>query len=137
MGFINAGSILSGVMAGALMSSHFLEMSPVTMSTPILPLAETLAGDWRLAWSNGGCVVSLSARPVAMPRPAADAWALSLEQPCAGNPALESIRAWRPASDGMDLTDDQGRTRLFLSRVGRDLYETALPSGQTLRLMRD
>ncbi|MEH6665667.1 MAG: protease inhibitor Inh/omp19 family protein [Brevundimonas sp.] len=109
----------------------------MSMSTPVLPSAEDLAGNWRLSWSGGACAVQLSARPVAMPRPAADAWDLTLDPACAANPALDLVSAWRPASDGITLVDAQGRDRLFLSRTRSGAWEAVLPPGQTLRLTRD
>ncbi|MFN3814756.1 protease inhibitor Inh/omp19 family protein [Brevundimonas sp.] len=130
-------AILSGFMASAGILPPSMEMSVMSVSTPVLPPAEDLAGHWRLDWSGGGCLVSLSATLVAMPRPAADAWALTLAPGCALSDALEWIRAWRPASDGITMVDAQGRTRLFLSRTGPGAYEAVLPSGQLLRLMHD
>lgn len=126
---------MASVIAGALILIPFAETS--AMSMPILPAAEDLAGDWRLHWSGGDCIVSLGARTVPMPRPAADAWTLTLAPDCVGTDAMEAIRAWRPASDGVAMVDAQGRTRLFLSRTEPGAYEAALPSGQRLRLTRD
>lgn len=109
----------------------------MTASIPALPSAHDLAGDWVLSWGGETCGLNLSSRPVSMPRPATDAWTLTLDAQCAGNEMLEPVRAWRPASDGIDLTDERGRTRLFLSRTGPEAYEAALPSGQAVRLTRD
>jgi hypothetical protein len=130
-------ALVWGLMAGVLALPQSLEISAMSMSIPVLPSAEDLAGDWRLHWSGGACSVSLSARPVAMPRPAADAWSLTLEPACAGNAALDSVSAWRPASDGVEMVDARGRTRVFLSRTGPGVYEAAPPSDQTLRMTRD
>ena len=110
---------------------------PMTASIPALPSAHDLAGDWMLSWGGERCDLNLSSLPVSMPRPATDAWALTLDEQCTGNDVLAAVRAWRPASDGIDLTDARGRTRLFLSRTGPQAYEAVLPSGQAVRLTRD
>ena len=106
------------------------------LSTPVLPAAEDLAGPWRLDWGDDGCAIILTARPVPLPRPAADGWALELGAECAAKEALGALHAWRPASDGIDLTDARGRTRLFLSRTASGVYEEIRPRGQPMRMTR-
>ena len=103
---------------------------------PVLPSAETLAGNWRLSWDGGGCDINLSAKPVPMPGPAAGAWDLTMAAACEGHPALQRLQAWRPAPDGIDLTDERGRTRLFLSRHESDVFEAVLTGGDRIRLTR-
>jgi hypothetical protein len=108
------------------------------MTTPIpaKPEAHSLAGDWTLTWADGSCAINLSAQAAPLPRYGAKAWNLTHAPTCAAIPALGLVHVWRPASDGIDLSDEEGRTRIFLSRVSAGAYEADLPSGR-IRLTRD
>lgn len=107
------------------------------MTSPRLPTPEELAGEWRLEWNGGRCALTLQAIPLAVPRPAAETWSLEIGSECAANALLAQLEGWRPASDGIDLTNERGLTRLFVARTSSGAYESVTPSGETVRMTRD
>lgn len=129
------GLIAALVMAGSGWTQP-LETSAMTIGIPVLQPAEHFAGSWRMSGGGASCTLILRANPAPVPRPAAPSFALDVEGACPGGLEQGALGAWRPASDGIDLTDEQGRTRLFLSRTAPDVYEGALPSGEAIRLTR-
>ena len=112
------------------------ETSAMTIGIPALQPAEHFAGTWRMSGGGVSCTITLRADPTPAPRPAAPSFSLEIEGTCPGGLEQGALGAWRPAPDGIDLTDQQGRTRLFLSRTGAGVYEAVLPSGQAIRMTR-
>ena len=112
------------------------ETSAMTIGIPALQPAEHFAGNWRMSGGGVSCTLTLRADPTPVPRPAAPSFALDVEGTCPGGLEQHAFGAWRPASDGIDLTDQQGRTRLFLSRTAPGVYEATLPSGEAIHLTR-
>lgn len=130
------GEIIIFGLASALQLGAATEVSAMKASIPAKPEAHSLTGDWRVSWPEGSCVVTLSDQVAPASRGTAESWTLALSPACEASPLLTAVRTWRPASDGMDLSDAHGRTRLFLSRVGTDVYEGASPAGP-VRMTRD
>lgn len=106
------------------------------MTSPRLPAAEELAGEWRLEWNGDSCAVSLSPIPLAAPPPAGETWSLEVSPGCARNASVAQLGGWRPTSDGIELTDQRGLTRQFLARTAPGTYESVAPQGNRVRMTR-
>lgn len=94
-----------------------------------LPSAEQLAGTWQLTLTTADHVrhtsrVSLEARAHAEP----NTYALHFADDHVQRASGATITGWRPAPDGIALTDQHAMTVLFLAKAGHG-YDAALNTG--------
>lgn len=127
-------AIISGVVA--LILALFAASKALPMTSPRLPAPEELSGEWRLDWNGGNCALFLRAALLTVPRPAAETWSLEIGSECSDNAFLAQLGGWRPTSDGIELTDERGRTRQFLARTALETYESVAPQGNRVRMTR-
>ena len=103
--------------------------------SPILPEAQTLAGDWRVQGGSAACVVSFGVERIE----AANAHRLQDATACLRGLLGADIAGWRPATDGIDIVGPdrlsvgffsfQPNGTATLNRPGRPSYALVRVAG--------